>query len=188
MADEADEFVPLDVKRDILDCQKASATLDRKGHRDAAHAEETHCASFPEAQPLTDPGQPDVEAQPDQANQHDGDDHARDLQIIPFVPDEITNAALGANHFCGDNHEPGDADRDAHSRHDHWDAGGQDDPGDMLEGPKPEPARDVDPFGADTPGPRRRIDQHRPYGADEDDEDGRDAAVAKRVEREWHPG
>src|SRR5258708_39436074 len=72
-----------------------------------------------EAQLAADPGKAGVEREPDQPDQQDRDDHAGELQVVPFVPDEIADPALRADHLGGDDHEPGDPDRDAHAGHDH---------------------------------------------------------------------
>ncbi len=49
-------------------------------------------------------------------------------------------------------------------------------------------ARDVDPLLAHGGDAERGVEQHRPYRADEDDEDRRDRGILDGVERQRHPG
>src|SRR5262249_61388020 len=59
-----------------------------------------------------------VEDHADDADHQDGSDHVGDRQVVPFVPHEIADASAADEHLGGDDHQPGDADRDAHAGED----------------------------------------------------------------------
>ena len=59
-----------------------------------------------------------VEQHADHADQQNGDDDVGDRQVVPLVPDEVADAGAADEHLGGDDHQPGDADRDAHAGQD----------------------------------------------------------------------
>src|SRR5580658_6277522 len=90
------------------------------------------------AQGATDPSEASIKSKAHQADQHDRNNHAGDLKIVPLVPDEVADTALGANHLRGDDHEPRDTDGNTHSGHDHGYTCRQHDSRHVLEGIKAE--------------------------------------------------
>src|SRR3984957_11856082 len=129
-----------------------------------------------------------IEQHADKADQENGDNHIGDREVVPLVPDEVTDAGAADQHFGGHDHEPGNADRNPHAgqngrrrcRQDHGERTPQ--RADL------ERARDVDPFLAHRGNTERRIEQHWPDRADKDHKDRRQAGILDRVERKRHPG
>src|SRR5262245_27075957 len=89
--------------------------------------------SLSEAELLRCPRQRRVKPKANEADQHDRDDHAGELKVVPFVPDEVADPALRADHFRGNDHEPSNPDGNSHAGHDHRHAGGKDDARDVLQ-------------------------------------------------------
>src|SRR5262249_25688395 len=56
-----------------------------------------------------------VEHHADQADQEDRGDHVGDREVVPLVPDEVADAGAADEHLGRDDHQPGDADGDAHA-------------------------------------------------------------------------
>ena len=65
-----------------------------------------------------EPRQHQVEQHADHADQQNRVDHIRNRQIIPFIPDEVADAGAADQHLGRDDHQPGDADGDAHAGED----------------------------------------------------------------------
>src|SRR5580692_9586572 len=57
-----------------------------------------------------------VEQHADDADQENGDDDVGDREVVPLVPDEVADAGAADQHLGGDDHQPGDADRNPHAR------------------------------------------------------------------------
>src|SRR5579863_3018142 len=51
-----------------------------------------------------------IEQHADEADQENGDDHIGDREVVPLVPDEVTDAGATDQHLGRDDHEPGDPD------------------------------------------------------------------------------
>src|SRR5882757_6950513 len=64
------------------------------------------------------PGEPrqyQIEQHAHHSNQQNRVDHICNRQIIPFIPDEVADTGTADEHLGGDDDQPGDADRDAHT-------------------------------------------------------------------------
>src|SRR3984893_17674705 len=57
-----------------------------------------------------------VEQHADDADQENRHDDIGDREVIPLVPDKVADAGAADQHLGGDDHEPGNADRDPHAR------------------------------------------------------------------------
>src|SRR5580692_3094674 len=118
-----------------------------------------------------------IEQHSDQADQENGDDHIGNREVVPLVPDEVTDAGAADQHFGRDDHEPGDADRDPHARQNRRRRRRQDHGKRAPDGADLERARDIDPFLAHGSDAERGIEQHRPYRADKDHKDRGDRGI-----------
>src|SRR5882762_6381461 len=87
-----------------------------------------------------------VEDHADDADHQDRGDHIGDRKVVPLVPDEVADAGTADQHLGRHDHQPGDADRDAHSGEDGWRRRRQDDGEGAPEGADLERARDVEPL------------------------------------------
>src|SRR6478609_7906285 len=132
--------------------------------------------------------QDQVEQHADHADQQNGVDDVDDRQVVPLVPDEVTDASAADEHLGGDDHEPCNADGDSHARQDGGRCRRQDDGEGAAEGADLERLRHVEPFAPHRGDPERGVDHHWPQRADEDDEDRGQAGVLDSVERQRHPG
>ena len=56
-----------------------------------------------------------LEQEADDADHEDRDDDVVDLQVVPLVPHPEADAHAAGEHLGGDDHEPRDADREAHA-------------------------------------------------------------------------
>src|ERR1700733_9338542 len=129
-----------------------------------------------------------IEQHSDQADQENGDDHIGNREVVPLVPDEVTDAGAADQHFGRDDHEPGDADRNPHAGQNGRRRGWQNHGERAPQGADLERARDVDPFLAHRGDAEHRIEQHRPDRANEDHKDRRQPGILDGVERKRHPG
>ena len=137
---------------------------------------------------LRKPRQDLIEQHADHADHQNGDDDVGDREVIPLVPDEVADAGAADQHFGGDDHQPGDADRDAHSRQNRRRRRRQDHGEGAPDGADLERASHVDPFLAHGGDAERGIKQHRPDRADEDDKNRRQPGILDGVECQRHPG
>src|SRR5258708_14916403 len=66
-------------------------------------------------EPLREQHQRVLEQQADDAEGEDGDDDVLDVEVVPLVRHPEADAHAAGQHLGGDDHEPGDADREAHA-------------------------------------------------------------------------
>src|SRR3954453_6101127 len=84
------------------------------------------------AEPSREQHQRLLERQADDADGEDGDDDVLDLEVVPFVPDPEPYADAAGEHLRRDDHQPGDADRQAHASNHVRQHGGKEDAGEDL--------------------------------------------------------
>src|SRR5262245_28628028 len=137
---------------------------------------------------LGEPRQALVEQQADQADQQDRRHDVGDREVVPLVPHEVADARAAHQHLGRHDHQPGDADRDAHAGHDGGRGRRQDDLEGGAQGADLERARHVQPFAPHARHAEGGVYEHRPHRADEDHEDRGDGAVLDGVEGKRHPG
>src|SRR6266545_6777634 len=87
-----------------------------------------------------------VEDHADEPDHQDGDDDVGDREVVPLVPDEVADAGAADEHLGRHDHQPGDADRDAHAGEDGRRRRRQDNGEGAAEGADLERAGDVEPF------------------------------------------
>src|SRR6266511_2018278 len=137
---------------------------------------------------LGHPPEAEVEEHPDEPDSEDGEDHAVERQIVPFVPHEIAHPGAADQHLGGHDGDPCAADRNPDTCQDGRCRGRQNH---QEEAPGPgqlEQARDVQVVLLDRGDAERRVGHGRPEGGDEDHQHRRLPRVLERVEEERHPG
>src|SRR5262249_16937683 len=75
-------------------------------------------ASLREGDEAREPRKDLVEHHADQADQQDRGDNIGDGEVVPLVPDEVANAGAADEHLGRNDHQPGDADGNAHAGQD----------------------------------------------------------------------
>src|SRR5882762_10514701 len=135
-----------------------------------------------------EPADREIERHSDHADGEDREDHVGEVEVVPFVPDEIADARAAHQHLRGDDHQPRDAHRDAHARQDRRSGGGQDHCEGAAQRLHLQRLRHVQPVAAHRGHAVGGVDQHRPDRADEDHEHAGDRGVLDGVERDRHPG
>src|SRR5882672_9726655 len=93
-----------------------------------------------------EPRQHLVKQHPNHPNHQNRRYHICNRQIIPFIPDEVADAGAADQHLGRDDHQPGDADRDAHAGEDGRRRRRQDDREGAAEHADLERARHVEPL------------------------------------------
>src|SRR5262249_35628899 len=87
-----------------------------------------------------------VEDHADDTDHQDRGDHVGDRKVVSLVPHEIADAGAADQHFGRHDHQPGDADGDAHSGEDGGCGRGQDDGESTAQEADLERACDVEPL------------------------------------------
>mmetsp|Transcript_27891 Transcript_27891/g.52158 ORF Transcript_27891/g.52158 Transcript_27891/m.52158 type:complete len:723 (+) Transcript_27891:518-2686(+) len=128
-----------------------------------------------------------VQQHADDADHEDREDDGGEIEIVPLVPDIIADACAPHEHLGGDDHQPGDADGNAHAGDDGRRGGGQDHGKGGAQTAKLVGAGHVDPVLAHTGHTEGGVDEHRPDRADEDHEDRACLGILDNEQGERHP-
>src|SRR5688572_15622702 len=140
------------------------------------------------AEPPRQQHQPLLEQQADDADGEDGDDDVLDLQVVPFVPHPEADADAAGEHLGGDDHQPGDADRQAHAGDHVGQHRGEENLREDLPLGQVQHARHVEVVLRDLAHADRGVDDHRPQAADEDHPDCRRVGGLEYQQADRQPG
>ena len=151
VADDADELAAADAEVDVLEHRLGAAgvglgqALDGQepagGAVDALvsrHTRPPRCAR----------ANSEVERHADHADDQDREDHVREREVVPLVPDEVADAGAADEHLGGDDDQPGDSHRDPHAGEDGRRGRRQDHLERLAQRRHLERARDVEPLAA----------------------------------------
>src|SRR5882762_1783874 len=112
-----------------------------------------------------------LEREADQADREYRDDDVLDVEVVPFVPHPEADADAAGEHLRRDDHQPGDADRQAHARDHVREHHREQDLPEYRPLGKIEHPRDVEIVLLDMAHAHGGVHDHRPQAADEDDVD-----------------
>src|SRR5258706_2672304 len=128
-----------------------------------------------------------LEHQADDADGEDGDDDVLDLEVVPFVPHPEADADPAGEHLGGDDHQPGDTDRQAHAGDHVRQHRREQDLGEHLPLGEVQHPRHVEVVLRDLAHADRGVDDHRPEAADEDDVDRRRVCRLEHEQADGQP-
>src|SRR5688572_2120668 len=135
-----------------------------------------------------DQHQPLLQQQADDADGEDRDHDVLDLEVVPLVPHPEADAYAPGQHLGGDDHQPGDADGEAHAGDHVGQHGWEQDLGEHLPLGEVQHARDVQVVLRDLAHADRGIHDHRPQAADEDHPDRRRVGRLEDQQADRQPG
>ncbi len=122
------------------------------------------------------------------ADDQNGDDDVGEVEVVPLVPQPEADAGAACQHFSGDDHQPGGADRQPHAGHHVGHDRGQQNLGEHLPGGEVEHAGHVQIIRRNALHADGGVDHHRPDGADENGVDGRRRRIAEHIQPDGQPG
>src|SRR6185369_9095860 len=128
------------------------------------------------------------EDQAHHADREDRDDDVPDVQVVPLIPDPEADADTAGEHFGGDDHEPGGADRKPHAGQHVGQHGGKEDLRDDLPLGQVQHPRDIHVVAGHALHADCGVDDHWPDRADEDGPDGGRVGALEHHQPDRQPG